>query len=62
VMASLGSFCIAPLATVLLPVYARNRLDGAADHAALVVASGAGGLAGAALFSILGLHVSRRLV
>ena len=61
-MASLGSFCIAPLSTVLLPVYARERLDGAADYAALIAAYGAGGLAGAALFSLVGMRVSRRLV
>jgi MFS family permease len=61
-MASLGSFCIAPLSTVLLPVYAREQLDGAADYAALIAAYGAGGLAGAALFSLVGMRVSRRLV
>jgi MFS family permease len=61
-MASLGSFCIAPLSTVLLPVYAREELGGAGDYAALIAAYGAGGLAGAALFSLVGMRVSRRLV
>jgi MFS family permease len=59
-MASLGSFCIAPLASVLLPVYAHERLGGAAEYAALVAAYGVGGVAGAIFFGAVGDRVSRR--
>src|SRR5215216_3295873 len=61
-MASAGSFSIAPLATVLLPVYARDRLGGAGAYAATVAAYGVGGVLGALTFGAIGTRVSRRAV
>ncbi len=58
--ATLGNFLIAPLAPVLLPVYARNELGGATDLGLLVGAYGAGGLAGAVAFGMVSTRVPRR--
>ena len=58
--ATVGNFLIAPLAPVLLPVYARDELGGATDLGLLVGAYGAGGLAGAVAFGLAGPRVPRR--
>jgi MFS family permease len=57
---TLGNFLIAPLATVWLPVYAREELGGAAALGVLVTAYGVGGLAGAAAYGALAPRLSRR--
>ena len=59
-LATVGNFLIAPLATVVLPVYAHERLGGAAELGLLVGLYGAGGLAGALAFGIVGTRVRRR--
>jgi MFS family permease len=58
-LASAGNFLIAPLAPVLLPVYARDSLGGAASLGLLIGAYGAGGLAGAAGYGFVARRVSR---
>jgi MFS family permease len=60
ITATVGNFLIAPLAPVILPVYARQELGGASDLAVLVGAYGAGGLAGALAFATLGSRAPRR--
>src|SRR5215211_5933887 len=57
---TIGGFFIAPLAAVVLPVYARQELGGAGTLAAAVVAYGAGGLAGTVAFGLVGRRLSRR--
>jgi MFS family permease len=59
-IATVGNFLIAPLAPVLLPLYAQQRLGGAGDLGILVGAYGAGGLVGAAAFGIAAGYASRR--
>jgi MFS family permease len=59
VLASVGNFLIAPLGSVLLPVYARESLAGAESLAILIGAYGAGGLVGAAGYGIVATRVSR---
>jgi predicted MFS family arabinose efflux permease len=58
-LASLGNFLIAPLGPVLLPVYARESLGGAASLGLLIGAYGAGGLAGAAGYGFVARRFSR---
>ena len=58
--ATVGNFLIAPLAPVLLPVYARDELGGARDLGLLVGVYGAGGLAGAVAFAVASGRVPRR--
>jgi MFS family permease len=55
-----GAFLIGPLATVVLPVYAREELGGAGTLAACVTAYGLGGLAGTAAFGAVGERLPRR--
>jgi MFS family permease len=55
-----GAFLIGPLASVLLPVYAREELGGAGSFAACVTAYGVGGLVGTLLFGLVGLRIGRR--
>jgi MFS family permease len=50
---TLGNFLIAPLASVWLPLYARDRLGGAGALGALVTAYGVGGIAGAAAYGLV---------
>lgn len=57
---TVGGFLIAPLASVVLPVYARRELGGAGDLAAAITAYGVGGLVGTGLFALLGIRLSRR--
>lgn len=57
---SVGGFLIAPLAPVLLPVYARNELGGAGSLAACVAAYGLGGLLGAVAYGLVGVRVAPR--
>lgn len=57
-----GAFLVTPLSAVLLPVYARERLGGAAALAAMVTALGAGGLLGALGFSAAARRLPRRPV
>lgn len=60
VVSTIGNFIIAPLAPVFLPVYARDELGGAAHLGILVGAYGAGGLAGAGVYWLIGRRVRRR--
>jgi MFS family permease len=60
VLATAGNFLIAPLAIVLLPVYARTEFGGARDLGLLIGVYGAGGLAGAASFAVVARRVPRR--
>jgi MFS family permease len=60
VLPTIGIFLIGPLASVILPVYARDRLGGAHALAVAVAAYGAGGLLGALLFALAGVRVPRR--
>ena len=60
VLPTLGIFLIGPLASVILPVYARERLGGAHGLAVAMGAYGAGGLAGALLFALAGTRLPRR--
>jgi MFS family permease len=55
-----GAFLIGPLASVLLPVYAREELGGAGSFPACVTAYGVGGLVGTLLFGLVGLRTGRR--
>jgi MFS family permease len=57
---TVGGFLIAPVATVLLPAYARENLDGASSLAWAVTAYGAGGLAGTLGFGVLAHRLRRR--
>ena len=57
---TVGGFFIAPLASVVLPVYAKQEFGGATSLAAAVVAYGAGGLAGTIVFGFVGRRLSRR--
>jgi MFS family permease len=57
---TVGGFFIAPLAAVVLPVYAKEELGGAGSLAATVVAYGAGGLVGTAVFGFVGPRLPRR--
>jgi MFS family permease len=57
---TLGGFLIAPLASVVLPVYAKQELGGASALAATITAYGAGGLIGTLLFAMFGIRLSRR--
>jgi MFS family permease len=59
---TVGAFLIGPLAAVVLPVYAREELGGAAELAACVTAYGAGGLAGTLAFGVAGARFPRRAV
>ena len=59
-LATVGNFLIAPLATVVLPVYVHERLGGSTDLGILVGVYGAGGLAGAVTFGIVAARVRRR--
>ena len=61
-ISTIGNFLIAPLAPVVLAVYAREELEGPRDFGFLVGAYGAGGLAGAAAFGVLGRRAPRRIV
>jgi MFS family permease len=55
-----GAFVIAPLAPVVLPVYASTELGGAGALAASVTAYGLGGLVGTAGFGFVGSALPRR--
>jgi MFS family permease len=55
-----GAFLVTPLAMVLLPVYASERMDGAGDLAAAVAALGVGGLAGTLAYGVAGRRIPRR--
>ncbi|MDQ3822466.1 MAG: MFS transporter [Actinomycetota bacterium] len=55
-----GGFLIGPLASVVLPVYARDVLGGAGSLAACVTAYGAGGLAGTVVYGVGGFRIPRR--
>ena len=57
---TVGGFLIAPVATVLLPAYARENLGTAAALAAAVTAYGVGGLVGTLAFGALAGRVRRR--
>jgi MFS family permease len=57
---TVGGFLIAPVATVLLPAYARENLGGASTLAAAVTAYGVGGLVGTLLFAALAHRFRRR--
>jgi MFS family permease len=59
-LAMAGNFLIAPLAPVLLPVYAREELGGAGDLGLLLGLYGLGGLVGASSFALVGRSVPRR--
>jgi MFS family permease len=62
VLPTVGNFFISPLAPVLLPVYARDRLSGPDALGALIAAYGAGGILGIALYGTLGPRLPRRPV
>ena len=55
-----GGFLIGPLASVVLPVYAKEVLGGAGSLAACVTAYGAGGLAGTLAYGVAGPMLPRR--
>jgi MFS family permease len=57
---TIGGFLIAPMASVVLPVYARQELGGAGDLAATITANGVGGLTGTLLFGLLAARLPRR--
>ncbi len=57
---TVGGFLIAPLAPVVLPVYADTELGGAGAFAACVTAYGIGGLAGTTGFGVVGVRLHRR--
>jgi MFS family permease len=57
---TVGAFFIAPLAAVVLPVYAHRELGGAGALAATVTAYGVGGLAGTLVFGIAATRLPRR--
>ncbi|CAA9319434.1 MAG: hypothetical protein AVDCRST_MAG48-2548, partial [uncultured Friedmanniella sp.] len=57
---TVGGFLIAPVATVLLPAYARENLGTASALAATVTAYGVGGLVGTLAFGVLAGRVRRR--
>jgi MFS family permease len=59
-ISTVGNFLIAPLTPVVLAVYARQELGGPTDFGILVGTYGAGGIAGAAAFALLGARVPRR--
>lgn len=58
--ATVGNFLIAPLAFVILPVYAKEVFDSASSLAALTAAYGAGGLVGAVFLAVVGGRIRRR--
>ena len=60
VTATIGNFLIAPLASVVLPFYAREVFGSAASLGAMTAAYGLGGLAGAALAAFVATRVRRR--
>jgi MFS family permease len=62
VLPTVGNFFISPLGPVLLPVFAREELGGAAALGALMAAYGAGGVLGIALFGAFGVRLPRRAV
>ena len=55
-----GTFFIGPIASVVLPVYARTEFGGPGSLAACVTAYGVGGLAGTLAFGAIGLRLPRR--
>ncbi len=55
-----GNFLISPLAPVILPVYATDVFGEATSLGLMIGAYGAGGLAGTALFGVVGPRVARR--
>ena len=55
-----GGFLIAPLAAVVLPVYAREELGGAGALAACITGYGVGGLAGAVAYGAGAARLPRR--
>jgi MFS family permease len=62
VVSTLGNLLISPLASVILPVYAREELDGAGELGLTVAAYGVGGIVGAAIFGLLAFRASREAV
>lgn len=58
--ATIGNFLIAPLASVVLPFYAREVFESAAALGAMTAAYGLGGLAGAAIAAFAASRVPRR--
>jgi MFS family permease len=57
---TIGGFVIAPLAAVVLPVYAKEELGGAGSLAACVTAYGVGGLVGTLAYGVVGIRMPRR--
>ena len=57
---TVGAFLIAPLASVVLPVYAKYELGGAGTLAAAVTAYGVGGLLGTFGYGVFGSRLPRR--
>jgi MFS family permease len=55
-----GGFLIGPLASVVLPVYAKDVLGGAGSLAACVTAYGVGGLGGTVAYGLAGPKLPRR--
>ena len=57
---TIGGFFIGPLASVVLPFYAKHEFGGAGSLAAAITAYGLGGLAGTGAFGLLGPRLPRR--
>jgi MFS family permease len=57
---TVGGFLIGPLASVLLPVYARQELGGAGSLAACIAAYGLGGLVGSLAYGLMSARLPRR--